>query len=222
MCNVKIDNSTLSVIVNGYPGDLIELCPFDSIFTHNNIWKWWCKVDFIPMNCNSLRDEKVCQQLGGPSVAVGDHGRNIKLLVKDYKWIAEEVTNLGFKGEMLNIEIKVAKPQQLLNDMEKLVEKIMEDNAMTSTVQLFKLWVQVANTGAMTKAGHKKVELMETKKQNRSRQRPKGKLQSRWKLLIYLRNLRLLANHQNCLQRIQRHTSICPSPIGPHWKIVQI
>ncbi len=100
----------------------------------------------------------------GPNAAVGDHGRKIQLLLEDYKKIAEEVTNLGFKGEMFNLEIEVAKPQQQLNNEEKLLEKIMEDNAMTSTGRLFKLGVQVANAAAVTKAGRKKVELMETKR----------------------------------------------------------
>ncbi len=42
---------------------------------------------------------------------------------------------------MLDIEIEVAKPHQVINDGEKLVEKIMEDNLMTLVGQLFKLGV---------------------------------------------------------------------------------
>ncbi len=62
---MKLDNSNLSAIVNGYVGDLIKLRPFDKILTCQNIWKWWCKVGFIPMSQNALYDDKVRQQLGG-------------------------------------------------------------------------------------------------------------------------------------------------------------
>ncbi len=46
-CNMKIDDSDLSGIVNGFPDDPIL---FDSTFTRQNVWKRWCKVVFIPMN----------------------------------------------------------------------------------------------------------------------------------------------------------------------------
>ncbi len=59
VCNVKVNATDLSAIVNGFPGDPIELRPFDRIFTRKNIWSWWCKVGFIPMNRNALNDEKV-------------------------------------------------------------------------------------------------------------------------------------------------------------------
>ncbi len=74
MSNVKIDNFNLSAIVNGNPGDLIELWLFDKIFTCANIWKWRYKVEFISMSRNALNDYKVHQQLGGEKAAVGNQG----------------------------------------------------------------------------------------------------------------------------------------------------
>ncbi len=45
-------NSTdLSVIMYGFQNDPIEQHPFDHIFNQKNIWSWWFKVRFIPMNC---------------------------------------------------------------------------------------------------------------------------------------------------------------------------
>mmetsp|Transcript_18820 Transcript_18820/g.39497 ORF Transcript_18820/g.39497 Transcript_18820/m.39497 type:complete len:132 (+) Transcript_18820:226-621(+) len=71
VCNVKVDNCDLSAIVNGFPGDPVELRPFDRVFTQQNIWSWWCKVRFLPMNRNLLKDGKVRQQFG-ENAAIGD------------------------------------------------------------------------------------------------------------------------------------------------------
>ncbi len=89
-CNVKLDNNDLSAIVNGYPGDPIELRPFNKIFTRQNILKWWCKVGFIPMSRNALNDNKVRQQLGGETAAVGDNNQKLELLVSEYEKIANK------------------------------------------------------------------------------------------------------------------------------------
>lgn len=74
----------------------------------------------------------------------------------------------------------------VINDEEKLAEKMMEDNATTSASQLFKLGVQVANAVVVTNTGWKKINLMKIKKQNRWRQKPKKSLPSR-RLLMHLR-----------------------------------
>ncbi len=42
------------------------------------------------MNWNVLYDEKVCQQLGGESAAVGDYGKRIEMLVDEYKKAAKK------------------------------------------------------------------------------------------------------------------------------------
>ncbi len=150
--------------MNGYPGDPIELRPFDYVFHRTNIWNWWCKVGFIPMTRNAIYDEKVCQQLGGGSAAVGDYGQKIEVLVKDYEKVAHEITQLGFKGELLDIEVEVAQPQQVIADEEKLIEKSVEENAINSTGRLYRFGVQVANAGTVTKAGQRQVELNKQKK----------------------------------------------------------
>ncbi len=54
VCNVKFDYTDLSAIINGYPGNQIELRQFDNTFTQQKIWKWWYKVGFISMNRNEF------------------------------------------------------------------------------------------------------------------------------------------------------------------------
>ncbi len=70
------DNTYLAAIENGYQGDPIKFQPFDRVFTCENIWKWWCKVGFIPKTCNTLYDQQVQQQLGGKMAVVGDNGKS--------------------------------------------------------------------------------------------------------------------------------------------------
>ncbi len=58
-----------------------------------------------------LYDDKVHQQLGGEKAAVGNYGKQLQILAKDYKIAAKEVTEMGFDGEILNLEIEVVQPQ---------------------------------------------------------------------------------------------------------------
>ncbi len=50
----------------------------------------------------------------------------IQVLASYYKRIARDVTDLGFKGRMLDLDIEVSKPQQVIGDEEKLMEKMMK------------------------------------------------------------------------------------------------
>ena len=59
VCVVHMINNYLGAILNGFPTNPIELHPFDYIFTRENIWSWWCKVEFMPINRNSLNNDKV-------------------------------------------------------------------------------------------------------------------------------------------------------------------
>ena len=65
VCNVSFTPQDLPRIVNGYPGDPIDLRPFDKTFTKEIIKSWWAKVGFLPMNRNSLHDPKVRWEKGG-------------------------------------------------------------------------------------------------------------------------------------------------------------
>ena len=84
VCVVNLTNTDLGAIVNGFPTDPIELRPFDYIFTRENIWSWWCKVGFMPMNRNSSNDDKVRHELGECG-ATEEKKEKIKILVEDYK-----------------------------------------------------------------------------------------------------------------------------------------
>ncbi len=75
------------------------------------------------MNRNALNDEKVRQQLGGDKAAVGDQGECLRILVEDYEKAADEVTELGFKGEFLDLEMEEAIPRALIADENEWIKK---------------------------------------------------------------------------------------------------
>lgn len=104
---MKLDNSNLSIIVNGYPDDPIELRPFDVIFMCQNIWKWWCKGQFIPMSQNALYEVTVSQQLGGEKT-LWETTIKLELCVSEYEKIANDVILLGFRGMVLDLIAEMA------------------------------------------------------------------------------------------------------------------
>ncbi len=80
-----------------------------------------------------------------------------KVLVDVYPKIANEGTLLGFKGDIRDLDVKVAKMQQVIDDKEKHLSEMSQTNEMSSTGRLSKIKnvVQIANAAAITKAGKK-------------------------------------------------------------------
>jgi hypothetical protein len=54
----------LGHVINGYPGDPVELRPFDYCFTKEKIIKSWINVGFMPMTGNTALDPKVRHEFG--------------------------------------------------------------------------------------------------------------------------------------------------------------
>ena len=61
---VKLSNLDLGHVINGFPGDPVELRPFDFCFTQEKIIKTWIKVGFMPHTGNAALDHKVRHELG--------------------------------------------------------------------------------------------------------------------------------------------------------------
>ncbi len=96
----------------------------------------------------------------------------------DYKKIAKELTQMGFKGEVLDLRVEVAKPQQRLCNEEQLINKIMDEDEINSTGCLFKCGVQIANAGVMTTAGMRKIESIKKKKAQQNEMKMKKEAKS--------------------------------------------
>ncbi len=63
------------------------------------------------------------------------------------KKIVKALTQMGFNGEVLDLQVDVAKPQQRIWNEEWLINKILDENSTNSTGWLFKCEVQIAIFG---------------------------------------------------------------------------
>ena len=61
---MTIGTEDLANIINGFPGDPIDLRLFNKVFTQDNIKCWWENVGFLPMTWNAANNPKTRWELG--------------------------------------------------------------------------------------------------------------------------------------------------------------
>ncbi len=61
---VKLCILDLGHVINGFPGDPPEICPFDFCFTQEKTVKTWINVGFMPHTGNVALDSKVRHEQG--------------------------------------------------------------------------------------------------------------------------------------------------------------
>ncbi len=86
------------------------------------------------------------QHLGGEKAPVGNYGQQLQFLAEDYKKAAKEITEMGFNRGLLDLEMEVVQPQQVIHNEQELVNKLVSKNAVNSTRQLYRLGIQIANS----------------------------------------------------------------------------
>jgi hypothetical protein len=64
VCNVGFSNLDLGNLVNGWPDDPIEDCPFDRHFSREGIIRSHIAVGFMPMTGQAAKDPKVRFEFG--------------------------------------------------------------------------------------------------------------------------------------------------------------
>lgn len=171
VCNVSITNRDLSFIVNGLPNDPIEKKPFSNTFTRSNIWSWWNKVGFIPMNRNAVNDPKVRYERGEGG-APEQESKMIELLVEDYAKCAADLAGMGFNEDILDLEAATVEPKNYLTaeNEEELVDKIIASKAIGKAGGMFKTGMLIANAPIIVMAEKKMAALekagMEEKEKN--------------------------------------------------------
>jgi len=150
---VKLSNLDLGHVINGFPGDPVELRPFDFCFTQEKIIKTWIKVGFMPHTGNVVLDPKVRHELGEGG-APEEQLVRMEQLVKDYNDSVQRLTDLGFNGEVLDLKPKTvtANSSALTRDENELVEEILSKRLISKAGGLFKAGVIIANCKAVTVA----------------------------------------------------------------------
>ncbi len=151
VCNVSLTTSDVSNVVNGYPGDPVDLRPFDFCFTKEKIIKTWIKVGFMPMTGNAALDPKVRYELGGGG-APAESSKRMEKLVEDYKSASKELTEKGYNGKVLDLELPVARNATLLADEDAAVEPIVKNRLINKAGGLFKTGLLIANSRAVVQA----------------------------------------------------------------------
>ncbi len=71
---------------------------------------------------------------------------------------------MGFNGSLLDLEMEVVQPQQVIDDEDELVNKLVAENAVNFTGQLYCLGIQIVNSKIETKAARTLIEINKQKK----------------------------------------------------------
>ncbi len=112
ICNVKLDKGDLLAILNGYPRNPIKLQPYDKIKLVKRSWNGDVKLDlFQRIGTRSLM-KKYGNRLVGIWQLLEVVKRFFKRLVNDYA----RGQCIWFNGELLNLEVRIAQPQQEIKD----------------------------------------------------------------------------------------------------------
>jgi len=155
-CSVNLGNRDLGHIINGFPGDPLNLRPFDKCFCTVKIINTWIVVGFLPMTGNAALDPKVRYELGEGG-APEEARKRMELLVKDYEKSASEMDRLGFNGGVMDLEARHVDDLQIPEDEEELIQHIVDNKLINRAGGLFKCGIQIANSRVVLEAS-KRVE----------------------------------------------------------------
>jgi hypothetical protein len=177
ICNVNITNFDLSHIVNGFPNDPIELRPFDNCFTKEKIIQNWIAVGFLPMTGNAANDPKVAYELG-PGGAPDDAQARIESLVEDYGERSNELTGLGFNGDIFDLAPRRVQEIDLPANEEAAINLLIKNKGMNKAGSLYKAGVIMANSRVVLEAARRSALLTEKEKENAAQKREDKERQS--------------------------------------------
>lgn len=173
--NVGLRNLDLGVMVNGYPGDPIEVRPFDNSFRRSNVLTWWGKVGFLPMNRKALDDPKVRYKLGEGG-APEDEGQRLVLLEEAYREGAAGLESLGYNGiDTFDVELPWADNVKFGKKDEKTIDAMMKDGNMRAG-KFMGAGLTIVNADLMWEAHRRRLEQIEVEKQEKTRTEKEEKL----------------------------------------------
>ena len=172
VCNVTLGNEDLANIINGFPGDPIDLRPFDKVFTQDNIKSWWKNVGFLPMTRNAVNDPKTRWELGEGGAPEEGTARLV-ILVDDYNVGAKKVEEMGFNKNILSLRPPVVSTPKIPEGEEAQIQALVDGKAINKAGAMFKLGLQVANSRVMLEANKRMVKLEEEAKANKERKKKK-------------------------------------------------
>ena len=105
---------------------------------------FWIAVGFLPMTANAVNDPKVRYELGEGGAPEAEQKR-IADLVEDYHQSRDELAELGFNADILDLQPKVAKDHSIPADKEAVIEALMRKGGANKAGSLFRVGISVAN-----------------------------------------------------------------------------
>jgi len=172
VCNVTLGNKDLANIINGFPGDPIDLRPFDKVFTQDNIKSWWKNVGFLPMTRNAVNNPKTQWELGEGSAPEEGTARLV-ILIDDYNVGAKKVEQMGFNKNILSLQPPVVSTPKIPEGEEAQIQALVDGKAINKAGAMFKLGLQVANSRVMLETNKRMVKLEKEAKANKERKKKK-------------------------------------------------
>lgn len=148
VCNAGLGNLDLARMVNGSPGDPLEMRLFDFSFQREKILSWWAKIGFLPMTRWALQDPKVRYEVGEDG-ASEDDDRRLVLLEKSYIEGAKALDKLGYNGTVFDLRLPRSKKKNFMADDEAQIQELMKDRVMNQAGSLCKIGIHVINAGNM-------------------------------------------------------------------------
>jgi len=170
--NMTLGNEDLANIINGFPGDSIDLRPFDKVFTQANIKCWWENVRFLPMTRNAAQDPKTCWELGKGG-APEEGTERLSMLVSNYKVGAKRVEEMGSNKNILSLWPPLVLRSKIPEGEEAQIQALVDGKAINKAGAMFKLGLQVANSRVMLKANKRMLKLEQEAKANKERKKQK-------------------------------------------------
>lgn len=103
VCIVSFSNYYLGNLIKGWPNNPIRDHPFDCHTSKESIIKSHIAMVFMPMMGRAAKDPKVRFEFG-PGGAPPDEAARMEHLREEYQEAVEAVNQLGYNGEMLDVE----------------------------------------------------------------------------------------------------------------------
>lgn len=175
---LSIGFEDLSIVVNGYDDDPIDMKPFDKFFTKERIVLSWEKVGFVPFTRNCLKHKKVRHEIGEQGDA---KSAELEDLQDQYDHLVTLARRRGFNAGVFDASIPVAKRMERVVDEEEQVNQLLETKSAFSVGGIWNICgTRIVNASVVIRAQKHQVALEAEK----SAVQAQGRAARRVKLLV--------------------------------------
>ena len=145
-----LNNNDLPFIVNGNPGDPIELRPFDSTFTKEKIKNCFARVGYVPFTRKALKNQNIRHELNEDN----DEGRKLQAIYDEYVGEKTKLLALGFNVEgIFDARIPTAQVARRSTEEEHQVKALVDRKSAFSASSIFtNVGTMCITAGAVLKA----------------------------------------------------------------------